>query len=157
MRRTARRIRRRTFNMAGYLAALCLLLISAGCSAMRTPDGAAAASHDSLHDAYTAARYAVRPVADPQHGVAWEARNAAHALHATFTAAGLDLAVHLPAQGVDVRSTWRLASLGYGAAQQAATPDTCSTRRSGSSVSPAPGRPLQVGAAVRAAERARVW
>ncbi|MCB9126044.1 MAG: DUF11 domain-containing protein [Caldilineaceae bacterium] len=122
MRLAARRARRRTFRMAGYLAALCLLLISAGCSATRTPDGAAAAGHGSLRAAYTAARYAVRPVADTQHGAVWDARNSAHALHATFTAAGFDLAVRLPAEDVDVRSTWRLASLGYGTAQQIAAP-----------------------------------
>ena len=109
------------FKMAGYLAALCLLFISAGCSAARTPDGAAATSHGSLRAAYTAAPLR-RPACGRYAAPAAVGTNAHFALHATFTAAGFDLAVRLPAEDVDVRSTWRLASLGYGTAQQIAAP-----------------------------------
>src|SRR5690606_11953045 len=65
-----------------------------------------------------------RPVSEPLAGgaVAWEARNPAHALHATFTATGLDLDVRLPGTETRYRSAWRLAALGYGAQPRAAGP-----------------------------------
>ncbi len=100
------------------LAALALLLLVTACAP------AASGGYPSLHAAYTAARYAARPVSDSPAGgaVAWEARNAAHALHATFTAQGLDLDVRVPGTETRYRSTWRLAALGYGAHRQAVGP-----------------------------------
>src|SRR5690606_27462499 len=93
----ALRVRSRHLELARYLAALCVLLTLAGCSAARVPDAGAAGGYPSLHAAYTAARYAARPVSETLAGgaVAWEARNPAHALYATFTAEGLDLDVRL--------------------------------------------------------------
>ena len=122
MRLAALRNWSRSFRVAGYLAALYLLLAIAGCSAARAPHGGSDGNDGSLRAALTAARYAVRPVDGMQSGVAWEARNAAHALYATFSGDGFDLAVRLPAMAPRVRTAWRLASLGYGAAQQPVAP-----------------------------------